>query len=98
MNLFKCNFSLINNPQILSIIAGVNDINDALRQIRYVSEVVVHPNYNYIFNADIALLRLQRPLDFNEDVNPICLPWDKKQFSPSDLCYVTGFGVSDMKG
>ncbi|XP_053394733.1 serine-rich adhesin for platelets-like isoform X2 [Mercenaria mercenaria] len=92
-----CVKDLVDNPQILSIVAGVNDINDADRQIRYVSEVVLHPNYHYIFNADIAVLRLQRPLNFDNHTKSICLPWDKRQFSPSDLCYVTGYGVSDMK-
>lgn len=92
-----CVKDLVENPQITSVVAGVNDINDAERQIRYVSEVVVHPEYHFIFNADIALLRLQRPLHFDNNTKPICLPWDMRQFSPWDLCYVTGFGVSDMK-
>ena len=95
---FVSRFSLVDNPQILSVITGVSDINDIDRQLRYVSEVILHPEYNFIFNADIALLRLQKPLDLDNNTQTICLPWDKRQFSPSDLCFITGYGVSDMKG
>ncbi|KAL4237201.1 Enteropeptidase [Mactra antiquata] len=91
-----CVHDLEDNPQVLSVIAGVNDIQDDTSEVRYISEVINHPQYNYIFHADIALLRLESPLIFNKDIQPICLPWDRRQFSPLDICFVTGYGVSNM--
>ena len=91
-------YSITGNPQIASVVAGVHDINDVSAQIRYVTEVVIHPEYNYIFNADIALLKMELPFNFNKNVQQICLPWDGRNFSLSSRCFIAGWGVSDMTG
>lgn len=88
----------MNNPQVLNVAAGLHDLNADTGQVVYVSELSIHPEYSFIFNADIAILRLQKPLNFTDEIQPICLPWDGRQFSSSSLCYVAGYGVSDMKG
>ena len=90
--------SLPKNPHIASIVAGVSDINDVNAQTRYVREVVMHPDYFSIFHADIALLKLDRPLNFNDNVKQICLPWDGREFSLSSKCFIAGWGISDMSG
>lgn len=89
---------MINNPQVLNIVAGVHDLTSGEGQIIHVSEITIHPEYQFIFNADVALLRLQRSLVYTDEVQAICLPWDQRQFSPSANCYVAGYGISDMKG
>ncbi|XP_052280967.1 cubilin-like [Dreissena polymorpha] len=85
------------SPQELSIVAGSHDLSDVTGQVRHVAEVIIHPDYNFIYSDDIALLRLQRPLDFSDDVNAACLPWDGRQFSPSSNCYVVGYGVWNVE-
>ncbi|XP_052775033.1 uncharacterized protein LOC128213411 isoform X2 [Mya arenaria] len=92
-----CVNDLAQNPQEVSIVSGVSDINDDSRQVRFASEIVIHPDYNFIYNADIALIRLQRPFTFTSDIRSICLPWDKRQFSPDSNCFIAGYGVWDMK-
>ncbi|KAK3591499.1 hypothetical protein CHS0354_031606 [Potamilus streckersoni] len=62
-----------------------------------VTEIVIHPAYEFIYNADLALLRLQRPLMINYNVRPVCLPWDKRHFTNATLCYIAGWGITDMK-
>ena len=48
---------------------------DAGGQIGDVSEVFIHPDYDYYSLAnDIALLRLSSPLNFTNEVQPVCLP------------------------
>lgn len=89
---------MVTNPQVLNIAAGIHDLNDGGGQVVHVSEILIHPEYSFVFNADIALLRLQRPLNFTDHIQAICLPWDQRQFSSASVCYVAGFGVSDMKG
>ena len=91
-------FSMINNPQVLNIVVGIHDLNTGAGQVVYVSELNIHPEYSFIFNADIALLKLQQPLKFTNTVQPICLPWDHRTFSAASTCFVAGFGISDMKG
>ena len=89
---------VIHNPQTVSVIAGTNNLNDLDRQVQVVTDIQLYPEYNLIYNADIALLKLQRPLESSSKVKTVCLPWDKRQFSPSAYCYIAGWGVSDMKG
>ena len=89
---------MIHTPHTVSIVVGTNNLNDPDRQVYVVTDIQLHTEYDFIYNADIALLRLQRPLQFGSKVKTICLPWDKREFSPSSYCYIAGWGVSDMKG
>uniref|UniRef100_UPI0037E76A99 prothrombin n=1 Tax=Semicossyphus pulcher TaxID=241346 RepID=UPI0037E76A99 len=43
------------------------------------SEIIVHPKYNWRvnLNRDIALLQLRRPITFTNEIHPICLPTKK---------------------
>jgi hypothetical protein len=66
--------SLINVPEKLTIVAGhvTIDVTSAsfppYRQVARVTEIVLHPENDYIYNADIALLRLQQPLAITNTV------------------------------
>ena len=91
-------YRMTHNPHTVSVIAGTTDIHGAEGQTRVVTEIQLHPDYNNIYNMDIALLRLQRPLELGPRIKTICLPWDNREFSPSSYCYIAGWGVNDMKG
>lgn len=43
-----------------------------------IEEIIFHPDYGvpHVFRNDIALLRLNRPANFSDFVQPICLPFD----------------------
>lgn len=42
---------------------------------RMVAKKVVHPKYNFFtYEYDLALVRLDKPLDFAPHISPICLP------------------------
>ena len=63
-----------------------------------VAEVIAHPNYakkrKYSHN-DIALLRLQRKVEFNDFVRPICLPLDdslRTKDYTGETFYAAGWG------
>jgi trypsin len=54
-----------------------NFTDDDEQSIRLdVEEILIHPLFNYeIFDYDVALLRLSRPVDLvSIDASPICLP------------------------
>ena len=58
-----------------------------------IAQVILHPNYDDPSNRnDIAIVKLSEPLEFNESIQPMCLP--SKEFEPKegDLCYASGWG------
>lgn len=61
-------------------------------QDRRVREVVVHERFNKgsLFN-DVALLILEQPLDFAENIQPVCLPPKNTKFD-SSRCFASGWG------
>ncbi|XP_049613820.1 plasminogen [Syngnathus scovelli] len=66
---------------------------EASAQQRGLEKLVLGPN-----NADIALLKLERPAVINDKVLPACLP-DKDYIVPSGTeCYVTGWGETQGTG
>ena len=56
-----------------------------------VESVHVHPQYNKVGEVnDIALIKLKKPVIFNETIRPICLP----SFTGQDNLFVVGWGLS----
>lgn len=42
---------------------------------RFIDKIVVHPQFNRItLENDIALLRMDKPVSFQSNINAICLP------------------------
>ncbi|WAR23011.1 ENTK-like protein [Mya arenaria] len=95
-----CVNDLAQNPQEVSIVSGVSDINDDSRQVRFASEIVIHPDYNFIYNADIALIRLQRPFTFTSDISTCGELYSYKTYiRDSMMCAgYTGGGIDACKG
>ena len=87
--------SLVNVPERLTVVSGhVNLHVTPRRQGTRVTEIVLHPDNDYIYRADIALLRLQQPLAASANVRPACLPQRVHQWSVNLPCYVSGWGLS----
>jgi secreted trypsin-like serine protease len=65
----------------------------------YLDKIKVHPTYkfNYITHADIALLKLAETLEYNEYIQPICMP-DGKEPAHGDMCHITGWGFTSGTG
>ena len=71
-------------------------INETTSNVR---EVLIHPNFTRIHKGDdIAILKVKKPLTFNKDVQPACLP--EPSFSPEDgeRGIVSGWGRTSPKG
>ena len=58
-----------------------------------VSEIIMHPHYNRLnkMDNDVALLKLDDHIQYNDRVSPICLL--EKDVDPDYMCTVTGFGM-----
>ncbi|XP_024072007.1 prostasin-like [Terrapene carolina triunguis] len=58
-----------------------------------VQEIVSHLSYNdKSFVADIALVRLKKPVESTQFIWPISLPGASRQFPVGNMCSVTGWG------
>ncbi|XP_076314980.1 transmembrane protease serine 9-like [Tachypleus tridentatus] len=87
----------------MTVVLGVYDIQDQRYQDlppQYfsVSEVKIHPRFRFSASNpdryDVALLRLDRPVYFQEHILPICLPQYGKSFEGL-RGLVTGWGKTD---
>lgn len=63
----------------IRIRVGEYDFSHVQEQLPYieraVSKKVVHPKYNFFtYEYDLALVKLEQPLEFAPHVSPICLP------------------------
>ncbi|KAH9515198.1 hypothetical protein Btru_019491 [Bulinus truncatus] len=88
-----CVFNMLNSPETTTVRIGYVNINSPDATSLRVTEIVNHPANNYIYDNDIALLRLERPIYLSDLHRPICLGNYQKDRSPSLICYVAGWGV-----
>ena len=67
------------------VVAGIVDRNlgDELGQIRHVDKCYIHPYFSSDQGSDIALLKLDFPLEFNENVTVSTLGLNIKDFCNS---------------
>lgn len=70
-------FSLLTNQ--IRIRVGEYDFSHVQESAPYVeravSKKIVHPKYNFFtYEYDLALVKLETPLDFADHIVPICLP------------------------
>ncbi|XP_061181249.1 uncharacterized protein LOC133189870 [Saccostrea echinata] len=81
---------------------GMGNINNTAftvdGQLIGVSQVYIHEDYTsstYASYVDLALLRLARPIYYNDRVRPICLATQREGLRN---CFVTGWGASHYEG
>ncbi|XP_062907307.1 coagulation factor X-like [Mobula hypostoma] len=88
----------LNHTKAITAVAGEFDINldEGTEQRQEVTMVIAHPRFEkYTFDNDIAILILKNPLQFNQNVVPICIP--HKNFAEQVLmnqpdAFVSGWG------
>ncbi|KAI0221621.1 Transmembrane protease serine 13 [Lamellibrachia satsuma] len=63
------------------------------RQRRTVRELKRHPGYHWMDTVhDVALLRLDTPVELNRYVGPVCLSTSELNLAGDSSCYVAGWG------
>lgn len=97
MNVFSN--SKWNNTFTIKIKVGTNIKNDGKAKIHSVKTVIVHPDFkSKSLNNDIALIKLNSPLLYNNVTRPICLPESNlsvKKLMSYRYCVISGFGFLD---
>ncbi|XP_060657155.1 trypsin [Drosophila nasuta] len=65
---------------------------------RKVAEVITHPKYNARnYDNDIAIIKLDEPVEFNEVLHPVCMPTPGRSFK-GETAIVTGWGALKVGG
>ncbi|GMT13189.1 hypothetical protein PFISCL1PPCAC_4486, partial [Pristionchus fissidentatus] len=86
-----------NKPKQWRVQTGVNDQtnkSEPTEQVVSVLEIYKHPSFDGKYN-DIALIQLEKPLRFNQFIQPVCLPAnDKGMIEPGEAQWYTGWGYT----
>ena len=105
---FKICFYSLRNGTIapdIAITAGVHDRKNTTeghqqRRNVAVEDVHVHKDYNSTVvpqrDSDIALLKLNNPLEINDYVKPVCLP--QEGVALDSVCLASGWGLTIPTG
>lgn len=86
-----------NSTALIRVILGAHKL-DSLNsttgvQKRNVSKVIRHPDFIIeTFNNDVALLKLDKPVQFTQTVSPICLPQSSVMDYAGRTAVATGWG------
>lgn len=80
------------NNNLFEIHAGASVQNNSNEgQIRKVAKVIQHENYNPTqTNQDLSIFLLEKPLEFNDNIQPIALA--KTEAPQEAIAIVTGYG------
>ncbi|XP_053349858.1 complement C1s-1 subcomponent-like [Clarias gariepinus] len=85
------------DPKQTKVYVGVSDI---VKRSKFsplkIKSLHIHPLYNNSdgihYDHDIALIKLEKPILYNGEVMPLCLPPQDAEFTPGLNGWVSGFG------
>ncbi|KAL1782555.1 serine protease 42 [Sigmodon hispidus] len=62
-----------------------------------IQRIIVHPQFTtaIVVKNDIALLKLQYPVNFTSHIYPVCIPSENFLLKTGTKCWVTGWGKKD---
>merc|ERR1719277_2892400 len=61
------------------VMVGSNDMMGMDGQFFMIEKIIMHPGYNAELGNDVALIKVQRDIEFSKKVQPVCLAKDKKK-------------------
>ncbi|RVE41563.1 hypothetical protein evm_013788 [Chilo suppressalis] len=91
-------------PSTLAVAVGENDVNTPFNTsaaaFHRIEQFIIHPLYSSLnYDYDIALLRLNKSLEFSHRVGPVCLPFKFKNTTmPGPNLTILGWGTQDVSG
>lgn len=64
-----------------------------------VRQIIIHPQYDKAQKNDLALIRLVKPIQYNENVGPVCLPWSLLDLDLiGKTVILAGWGTTEFGG
>ncbi|CAH0595236.1 unnamed protein product [Chrysodeixis includens] len=89
------------NKNTLTVFLGKHNLRTSVAgvQIRFVENIIVHPEYNATtFSRDLAILELREPVTYSDHVQPACL-WPENEIDLKNVIgkngSVVGWGFDD---
>ncbi|XP_025908828.1 transmembrane protease serine 2 [Nothoprocta perdicaria] len=88
------------NPYSWKVYAGILNQKDMIFINGYnVQKVISHPDYDADSkDNDVALMKLETPLTFNDNIRAVCLPNPGMMFEPNEECWISGWGAEAEGG
>ncbi|XP_042097234.1 plasma kallikrein isoform X2 [Ovis aries] len=86
---------------IWRIYGGILNLSEITTETSFsqIKEIIVHPNYKTSEGShDIALIKLEAPLNFTDLQKAICLPSKDDTKPVYTDCWITGWGFTEEKG
>ncbi|XP_043415238.1 plasma kallikrein isoform X2 [Prionailurus bengalensis] len=83
------------------VYSGIFNLSEITTETPFsrIKEMIIHPNYKMSDSGDdLALIRLEPPLNYTEFQKPICLPSKDDTNTMYTNCWVTGWGFTKEKG
>lgn len=95
----RCRYS---EPSVWMAYLGLHDQSKRSApgvQERGLQRIITHPFFNdFTYDYDIALLQLDRPVEYSATIRPICLPAADHTFPTGKAIWVTGWGHTQEAG
>lgn len=87
----------------ISVIVGDHDITtdkDSNSVVKHdVRQIIIHPQNDKERKNDLALIRLVKPIQYNENVGPVCLPWNLLNLDlNAKTVILAGWGTTEYGG
>ena len=88
------------SPSDIRVIVGEHDTTDSVADIRSISAITDHPNYDASnnFANDFSILTLASPITLSNVAAPVCLPSSSSSQFTGQLATVTGWGTTSSGG
>ncbi|KAM6221016.1 plasma kallikrein [Rhynchocyon petersi] len=94
-------FDGLSSPDIWRSYGAILNLSEITRETPFsqIREIIIHPQYKISEGGhDIALVKLEAPLNFTELQKPICLPSKYDTNTIYTNCWITGWGYNKEKG
>ncbi|XP_067154620.1 transmembrane protease serine 2 isoform X4 [Apteryx mantelli] len=88
------------DPYSWRVYAGIlNQKEMIFRAGHGVRQIISHPDYDTDSkDNDVALMKLETPLIFTDNIRPVCLPNPGMVFKPNQQCWISGWGAEYQGG
>ncbi|XP_073505017.1 serine protease 27-like isoform X2 [Phyllobates terribilis] len=90
-----CFYTPVNVSQVTAYLGvqKLSDLQDRKIVVKKVKQVIVYPTYtDQGSSGDIALVKLESPVNYTPTILPICLPANTVNLPEGMLCWATGWG------
>jgi len=94
-----CVYRDVYNPATFTVRVGDHDKTktEGTERDYKVKRIIVHPKWDARkLNNDIAMFELEKPIQFDDNVMPVCMPQDDPPVGTK--CYITGWGKTKHPG